>query len=171
MNMQIRHRHYIQKSEVKTLKEDFLKQYDETFLNQVFPKKANIELIQTEKGDTLYAINKELKIWKTEVDGYIPVLTFLLKHNVKMKTIVVDMGAIRYVTNGADVMVPGVTQIDQTIKKNDIVQIVDETHGRVLAVGKALYSADDMNSMKSGKIIKNLHTIQDAIWEFEKQFT
>lgn len=171
MHMQIKHRHYIQKSEVKTLKEDFLKQYDETFLNQVFPKKANIELIQTEKGDTLYVINKELKLWKKEGDGYIPVLTFLLNHNIKMKSIVVDMGAIRYVANGADVMIPGVTQIDQTIKKDDIVQIVDETHGRALAVGKALYNANDMNSKISGKVVKNLHTIQDAIWEFEKEFT
>ncbi|MFX0031687.1 MAG: PUA domain-containing protein [Candidatus Hodarchaeota archaeon] len=171
MKMQIKHRHYIQKSEVKILKEELLKQYDEEFLNQVFPKKAHIEVIQTEKGDTLYAINKELKIWKTEADGYIPVLTFLLKHKIKIKTIVVDMGAIRYVANGADVMRPGITQIDPTVKKNDIVQIVDETHDRAIAVGKAMYDAEEMNSMKSGKVVKNLHTIQDAIWEFEKEFT
>lgn len=171
MHMQIKHRHYIQKSEVKTLKEDFLKQYDEIFLNQLFPKKAKIELIQTEKGDILYAIDKELKIWKTDADGFIPVLTFLLNHKVNIKTIVVDMGAIRYVANGADIMRPGITQIDPSIEKNDIVQIVDETHNRAIAVGKALFNAEDMKSMNSGKVVKNLHTIQDAVWEFEKEFT
>ena len=62
--MHIKHRHYIQKSEIKALKENVLKQYDETFLNQVFPKKSSIEVIQTEKGDTLFVINKELKLWK-----------------------------------------------------------------------------------------------------------
>ena len=139
-------------------------------MNQVFPKKANIELIQTEKGDTLFVINKELKLWKTEDDGYIPVLTFLLNNKVKIKTIVVDMGAIRYVANGADVMRPGITQIDPAIKKNDIVQIVDETHDRAIAIGKAIYNAQEIEMRDSGKVIKNLHTIQDAIWEFEKEF-
>ena len=168
--MHIKHRHFIQKSEVKALKNDVLRQYDDTFLNQVFPKKASIELIQTEKGDILYAINKELKIWKTEEDGYIPVLTFLLNNKVKIKSIVVDMGAIRFVANSADVMRPGITHIDPTIKKNDIVQIVDETHDRAIAVGKAMYNAKEMETKKSGKVVKNLHTIQDEIWEFEKEF-
>lgn len=170
MIMHIKHRHFIQKSEIKALKEDVLKQYDETFLNQVFPKKSSIEVIQTEKGDTLFVINKELKLWKTEKDGYIPVLTFLLNNKVKIKTIVVDMGAIRYIANGADVMRPGITQIDPSIRKNDIVQIIDETHDRAIAVGKTMYNAKEIETRDSGKVVKNLHTIQDAIWEFEKEF-
>ncbi|MFX0178121.1 MAG: PUA domain-containing protein [Candidatus Hodarchaeota archaeon] len=168
--MYIKQRHYIQKSEIKALKEEVLKQYNEQFLNQLFPKKASIELIQTEKGDTLYAINKELKIWKTDEDGYIPVLTFLLNNKVKIKSIVVDMGAIRYVANGADVMRPGITRIDPSIKKDNIVQIIDETHDRTIAVGKAMYNAKEMEEMKEGKVVKNLHTIQDSIWKFEKEF-
>ncbi|MFX0060440.1 MAG: PUA domain-containing protein [Candidatus Heimdallarchaeota archaeon] len=168
--MHIKQRHYIQKSEIKALKEEVLKQYNEQFLNQLFPKKASIELIQTEKGDTLYAINKELKIWKTDEDGYIPVLTFLLNNKVKIKSIVVDMGAIRYVANGADVMRPGITRIDPSIKKDNIVQIIDETHDRTIAVGKAMYNAKEMEEMKEGKVVKNLHTIQDSIWKFEKEF-
>jgi PUA domain protein len=170
MNMNIKQRHYIQKSEIKALKEDVLKQYDEGFLTQVFPKKANIEVILTEKDDILYAINKELKLWKTEKDGYIPVLTFLLNNTVKIKPIVVDMGAIKYVANGADVMRPGITKIDPSIKKDDIVQIIDETHNRAIAVGKAMFNAKEMEEMKEGKVVENLHTIQDDVWKFEKQF-
>ncbi|MFW9781282.1 MAG: PUA domain-containing protein [Candidatus Heimdallarchaeota archaeon] len=49
--------------------------------------------------------------------------------------------------------------------------MVDETHNRAIAVGKALFNAEDMKSMNSGKVVKNLHTIQDAVWEFEKEFT
>jgi len=170
MIMNIKQRHYIQKSEIRALKDAVLSQYNEEFLNQVFPKKGRIELIQTEKGDMLYAINKELKIWKTEEDGFIPVLTFLLNNKVKIKSIVVDMGAIRYVANGADVMRPGITNIDPSIKKNDIVQIIDETHDRPIAVGKAMFNAKKMEEMKEGKVVKNLHTIQDSIWKFEKEF-
>jgi len=167
--MKIKQRHFIRKSELKPLKEEILKQYDEKFIDQIFPTKSNVELILTESGDTLYAVNNELKLWKSK-DGYIPVLTLLLNNKVDLKTIVVDFGAIRHVANGADIMRPGITNIDPSIKKGDIVRVEEETHHRALAVGRALFDAVDMESKDSGKVIKNIHTIQDPIWQFEKAF-
>lgn len=167
--MKIKHRHFIRKSDLKPLKDEILKQYEQKFVDQIFPKKSNVEVIQTEAGDTLYAINNVLKLYKSK-DGYIPVLTLLLNNQVNLKAIVVDFGAIRYVANGADVMRPGITKIDPSIKKGDIVEIREETKNRALAVGKAIYDAHDMELKNSGKVVKNLHTIQDSIWEFEKEF-
>ena len=167
--MHIKQRHYIQKSQIKELKDDILKQYDLNFINQIMPPKARIELIQTDAGDILYAINKILKLWKSK-DGYIPVLTLLLNNQVDLKKIVVDKGAIRFVTNGADIMRPGITKIDPLIKKDEIVVIVDENHNRALAVGKAMFDAEEMEEKSSGKVILNLHTIKDSVWEFEKEF-
>lgn len=169
MDMHIKQRHFIQKSQIKELKDDILKQYDQNFITQIFPKKARIEVIQTDAGDTLYAINDVLKLWKSK-HGYIPVLTLLLDKRVNLKKIVVDMGAIKYVANSADIMRPGVTKIDPSIKKNDIVVIVDETHDRALAIGKAMYDANEMEKVTTGKVVLNLHTIQDSVWEFEKNF-
>jgi len=167
--MNIKQRHFIQKSQIRELQDDLLNQYDEKFVAQIFPKKARIELIQTDAGDTLYAVNKVLKLWKSK-EGYIPVLTLLLNKQVDLKKIVVDKGAIRFVTNAADVMRPGITHIEPSIKKGDIVVIVDENHDRALAVGKAMFDAKEMENKNSGKVVKNLHTIQDNVWEFEKQF-
>ena len=168
--MNIKQRHFINKTQIKELKEEILPQYDEKFLTQIFPKKCKIELILTEDGDTLYAVNNILKLWKSK-EGYIPVLTLLLNKQVDLKTVVVDMGAIKFLTlNKADVMRPGITKIDPQIKKGDIIQIVDETHNRALALGKALFDANAMESKTSGKVIKNLHTIKDNVWKFEKQF-
>ena len=167
--MKIKHRHFIRKSELKPVKDEILKQYSQKFIDQIFPKKSNVEVIQTEAGDTLYVVNNELKLWKSK-DGYIPVLTLLLNKRIDLKTIVVDFGAVRYVANGADVMRPGITKIDPSVKKGDIVQIIEETQNRALAVGKAMLDAPEMESKTSGKVVKNLHTIQDSIWEFEKEF-
>ena len=167
--MNIRNRHFIKHSEIKKLKEVILTQYDDKFINQIFPGKCTVEVINTEAGDTLYAVNKELKLWKSK-EGYIPVLTLLLDNKVDLKIIVVDKGAIRFVTNGADIMRPGITEIDASIKKGDIMQIVDENHKRPLAVGKALFNAKEMEAKTSGKVVKNLHTIQDSVWNFEKNF-
>jgi len=167
--MKIRQRHFIKSSEIRLLKEEILKEHSSDFVNQIFPKKCRVELILTEKGDILYAINNVLKLWKSN-EGYIPVLTLLLKNKVNLKTIVVDMGAVRFVTNGADIMRPGITKIDPLIKKGELLKIVDEKNNRALAVGKAMFNAKEMEEKTSGKVIKNLHTIKDDIWQFEKQF-
>ena len=167
--MNIKQRHFIKHTEIRDLKDDILEQYSEDFVNQIFPKKCNVEVILTEAGDTLYAINNELKLWKS-TEGYLPVLTLLLNNKVDLKTVIVDMGAVRFVTNGADVMRPGITKIDPSIKKGDILQIKDETHNRALAVGKAMFNAKEMEAKTSGKVIKNLHTIKDSVWKFEKTF-
>lgn len=167
--MKIRQRHFIKSSEIKLLKEEILKEHSKDFVNQIFPKKCQVELILTEKGDALYAINNVLKLWKSS-EGYIPVLTLLLENKVKLKTIIVDMGAVRFVVNGADIMRPGITEIDPQIKKGELVKIVDEKNNRALAVGKAMFDAKEIEAKSLGKVIKNLHTITDNIWQFEKQF-
>ena len=167
--MYIKQRHFIQKSQIKELQDDISEHYDEQFVAQIFPKKAKVEIIQTDAGDTLYAVNKVLKLWKSK-EGYIPVLTLLLNKQVELKKIVVDKGAIRFVTNAADVMRPGITHIEPSIKKGDIVVIVDENHDRALAIGKAMLNAKQMQETKTGKVVKNLHTIQDNVWKFEKEF-
>jgi PUA-domain protein len=169
MHMHIKQRHFIQKSQIRELKEDIRKQFEQKFIDQIFPKKSQVEVIQTDAGDTLYAINNVLKLWKSK-HGYIPVLTLLLEKKVDLKKIVVDKGAIRFVANSADVMRPGITRIDPSIKKDDIIVIVDETHDRALAIGKAIFDANEMEKIRSGKVVLNLHTIQDSVWEFEKGF-
>ena len=167
--MKIKQRHFIKSSEIKILKDEIIKHYDQGFVEAIFPKKARVEVIQTDAGDTLYAVNKVLKLWKSN-EGYIPVLTLLLNKQVDLKKIVVDKGAIRFVTNAADVMRPGITYIEPSIKKGNIVVIVDENHHRALAVGKAMFDAKEMEDKNSGKVVKNLHTIQDNVWKFEKEF-
>ena len=167
--MKIKQRHFIKSSEIKILKDEILKQYDQKFIESLFPKKARVELILTDLGDLLYAINNILALWKSN-DGYLPVLTLLLNKRVEMKKVVVDQGAIKFIANSADVMIRGVTHIEPSIKKGNIVVIVDENHDRALAIGKAMFDAKEMEDKNSGKVVKNLHTIQDNVWKFEKEF-
>jgi predicted ribosome-associated RNA-binding protein Tma20 len=80
--MNIRQRHFIKHSEIKQLKDEIIKQYDKDFLNELIPKKANVEYILAENDDEFYAINKELKLWKSKKDGYIPVLSLLIEGSI-----------------------------------------------------------------------------------------
>ena len=78
------------------------------------------------------------------------------------------MGAVKFVVNGADIMRPGITHIDDDVTKNGIVAIVDERHGKPLAVGISQLSAIDLRNASSGKVIKSLHYVNDPLWDFGK---
>lgn len=99
-------------------------------------------------------------------DMYLPFLseTELLK---KFPKVIVDAGAIKFVCNGANVMRPGIRNHTE-FKKDDLVCVVEETHNKFLAIGKALVSSIDMPSITKGEIIKNLHYISDRYWEAAK---
>ena len=77
------------------------------------------------------------------------------------------LGAIRFVSNGADIMSPGIVDADENIKPNDIVFIVDETHKKPLAVGLSLITGPEMVENDSGKAIETKHFVGDKIWNFE----
>jgi len=93
----------------------------------------------------------------------VPTLKLMLRHKF-LKEIVVDMGAVRFVINGADVMRPGIKHIEEGIKKEDFVVIVDETHKKPLAIGVAAFDSEEMKKLEKGKVIENLHHVGDEIW-------
>jgi PUA-domain protein len=78
--------------------------------------------------------------------------------------VIVDMGAIPYVCNGADVMAPGITDMDP-FEVGDLIVVRDVTHGKALAIGKALKSSFDIEARRKGKVIKNLHYVGDNLWK------
>ena len=103
------------------------------------------------------------KVEFIEKDGkIIPFLGGSIVEN--LPTVTVDMGAIRFVCNGADIMAPGITDLDD-FSENDIVVVRDNTHGKPLAVGAALKSSDEINSLRKGRVVSNLHYVGDPIWE------
>ncbi len=94
----------------------------------------------------------------------VPTLKYLQKHD-RLKIIVVDMGAVKFVVNGADIMRPGIVDISDGINKDDFIVIVDENNQKPLAVGIALLNSEDMLKADSGKVIKNIHYVGDDLWK------
>ncbi|MCH8519399.1 MAG: hypothetical protein LAT82_01450 [Nanoarchaeota archaeon] len=80
------------------------------------------------------------------------------------KTITIDVGAVPFLLKGADMMRPGITNIDNLIKKDDIIIIVDEVKGLRIGIGQSLYDSVQIKEMKSGKIIKTLHYFKDDFY-------
>ena len=141
----------------------------EDVVGKILTKKSKVERIKIGNKETLYAINDVLALWHTQDDEIIPLLSFLMKKDVEWKSIIVDKGAIKFMSKGADVMRPGITSIDPTIAKGDIVLIKDPIHGKVLSIGKAMFGADEMEKKDGGKVLKCVHSLTDSIYEFSKK--
>ncbi len=89
----------------------------------------------------------------------------LQKYRPEHRYVTVDMGAVRFVTNGADVMGPGITEADDGISEGDMVWIRDEKNRVPLAVGIALRDTEGIRSKEKGKAIRMLHYVGDKLWK------
>jgi len=125
-----------------------------------------MEIIETNQDVHLYLVDKEPVI--LEKGGILfPSLRGALSHSFPQKRIVVDMGAVPYVVNGADIMRPGVVDVTPDVTAGKPVQIVEERHGKPLALGIALFDAADLLAQEKGKIARTWHHVGDDIWNLE----
>ena len=81
-------------------------------------------------------------------------------------TVQVDMGAVPYVCNGANVMSAGINDASKEIVKGQYVWIREESHHKPLGVVKALLDRNEMLSLDKGKAIQAFHYIGDKIWSY-----
>ena len=160
--MEISKRHAMRKSDFKELKEKLRTVLGDE-VDSLFKKGA--ELIIADIGE-FYAENKKILAFKIG-DKILPSLRVLNEGLVTLPKVTVDMGAVRFVTNGADIMAPGITEISEDLKAGTIIMIVDENFGKSLAVGELLFDGKEIKAMTKGKAVKNIHYVNDAIWNIE----
>jgi PUA domain protein len=86
-------------------------------------------------------------------------------HPPEKHVVTVDTGAISFVSDGADIMRPGITDADDDIAAGDLVAINEEAHGKFLAIGRAKTDGDDMVG-ESGKVVESIHYVGDDLFEF-----
>ncbi|MFB6138547.1 MAG: RNA-binding protein [Halobacteriaceae archaeon] len=87
-------------------------------------------------------------------------------HEPERGVVTVDAGAVSFVSDGADVMRPGITEADPGIEAGDVVVVVEETHGKALAVGRARVDGTEMEG-EEGKVVDSLHHVGDELFEFD----
>jgi PUA domain protein len=129
-----------------------------------FPKIKNVKVHQI-LDDAQIITGAGIKILKVNED-YLPFLseTETLK---KFPNVMVDMGAVKFMCKGANVMRPGIKKYTE-FEKDSLVCIVEESQHKFLAVGKSLVSSSELENMEKGEVIKNIHYISDRFWEVGK---
>ena len=86
----------------------------------------------------------------------------------KFANVTVDMGAVRFMCKGANVMRPGIIN-NTKFNIGDIVCIIEESQHKFLAVGHAIVSSEQLKDMPRGEVIKNMHYVSDKNWELVKE--
>ncbi|MCK4424321.1 RNA-binding protein, partial [Candidatus Bathyarchaeota archaeon] len=127
---------------------------------------VDVELVETDFAE-VFLINGRPLLVKAG-NAFFPTLVFNEFFALAPK-VVVDMGAVPHVCNGADVMAPGIIRFEGEFKDGDLVFVVDERHGKLLAVGEAVYDVDVAKTVRRGMVVKNIHFVGDNVWNFMKK--
>jgi len=151
---------HLKDKEVKQILREFTQRYptSEPFLCAV----NDVEEQTVGKGEVYFLDGRALFL-RTE-SGLLPSLKFDEVMS-SLPKVVVDMGAVAHVANGADIMRPGIRAIPNDFKKGDLLLIVDEKFGKNIALGIADFDSNVMKSVNKGKVIKNIHFVGDDFWK------
>ncbi|RLI34431.1 RNA-binding protein [Candidatus Bathyarchaeota archaeon] len=132
-----------------------------TNIAESMPKKPSVEVVE-EASFKLYLVEGEPLL--VEMNGkFFPYLS-RVKVLKGLPRVVVDRGAVPHVCNGADVMRPGIVRIEGEFEAGSLVVIVDELHGKPLALGLSLHSSREILKAEKGKMVETIHHVGDKIW-------
>lgn len=162
MDMKIKNRHRVKTKDITPL----LEHLHTWFPQFTFSKDAVIEHGRIDSTDVIL-VNGRIIFFKFEGKFYFT-LEGVAQYQLSDKYVYVDMGAVRFVTNGADIMAAGIVDADVSVVPKDMVWIGDETHHKPLAVGIATATGEDMINQQKGKVIKNIHYVGDWLWDVIK---
>ncbi len=158
--MSIKRRYHLRKVLLKQLTREVVERFGKPAAELL---KGPIEVLELEEGKEIILAAGEALLFRLS-DKIFPILKSL--NRIPLKRVVVDMGAVPHVANGADVMAPGVVSADGEVTPGEGVAVVDERHGKPIAVGQALVPGVEMQGPR-GEVIKNLHHVGDEIWRFQ----
>jgi len=155
-------RHFIKVKDFRRLLESLPKPLGGRLL-QGLPKKFNVEVGEAEEGFKVYLVDGK-PLLLVDGDGRVmPPLT-ASESLAMLPRVVVDRGAIPHICNGADVMRPGIVQVEGEFDGKSLVVVVDVDHRKPLALGVALLSSREVRRCEKGKMVKTIHYVGDKIW-------
>jgi PUA domain protein len=132
----------------------------------IIPKIKNIKAYEIEK-------NRKLLIHEDNFAAVLideVILPFLGNNNLveSFPYVLIDMGAVRYICNGANIARPGIIKFESFLK-DKIVIVKDIDYQKPLAVGISLCDSKTGMALSKGHIINNMHYVGDKFWNLYKE--
>ncbi|MEF8880057.1 MAG: RNA-binding protein [Candidatus Thermoplasmatota archaeon] len=157
--MDLKNRHPLNKKQIREIDSVLQKSFNQSFLD----KKDVVEIGDFNSKQIILV--DQVPCFIEYKEGFVFTIQGVEKFKPSHNYVIVDMGAVGFVTNGADVMAPGIVDADETIEEGDQAWVCDERHKKPLAVGFALCSGEKMKNKNKGKTIKVVHFVGDKVWK------
>ncbi|MDO9538041.1 MAG: RNA-binding protein [Thermoplasmata archaeon] len=156
--LRLRRRNRLRRKEVESLASEL----DLTMGTQTFQPTDAVETGEAGGNNVVIFKGKPVAIFMNEQ----PFLTVqgILNFGAVKRYVTVDMGAVKFLANGADVMAPGIVDADPEIKEGMGVWVRDQNNLRPLLVGIALMDGPVMKAAQGGKAVKTVHYVGDKLW-------
>jgi PUA domain protein len=158
-------RHFLRERETEQILQELSRQLREKTAQQL-GLAPPIELAEI-KSTQIFIVNGKPLL--ARLDGILSPTLVFVEIFPYLPKVIVDMGAVPYVCNGADVMAPGVVRVEGDFRERDILLVEDERHEKPLAIGVALFDSEHVGRLTEGKIVKNIHYVGDKLWDLLKR--
>lgn len=170
--MRIKHRTLLRTKELRLLWNRFEAQPD--LIHRAFgdppSDKVPVERVILDDKTALYLVQAELWLVMQQ-ELVFPGLPALFSENVQLPKVVVDMGAVKHIANGADVMAPGIFDLDKNLAEGDLAVVIDQKNLLPLAVGRMLLLPAVILETNRGRAIETLHYVGDHLWKLAKELS
>ncbi|MFQ3319057.1 MAG: PUA-domain protein [Natronomonas sp.] len=157
--MDVKSRHHLRSDEIQELEEDLA---DHLGVDLDGDDYERVEFDDTDREVVL--VDGEPLVASFDGDLFLTVRG-ANEHPPDRHVVTVDAGAISFVSDGANIMRPGITGATNDIDPGDLVIVVEETHDKALAVGRAEAAGEEMVG-DAGKVVENCHHVGDELYEF-----
>ncbi|MDR1954795.1 MAG: RNA-binding protein [Candidatus Methanoplasma sp.] len=158
-DIRIRKRKRMRNKEIKAISA----QLEEALGVPVFTEDDPVDFAESSDFDLLFVGGDILGL----VYEGVPFLTVrgIIKYRPLKRYATVDMGAVPFITNGADCMGPGIVEADPSISAGDLVWIRDIKNKVPIAVGVSERNGAELIEKMPGKAIRCIHNVGDKLWK------
>ncbi|MEM3852057.1 MAG: PUA domain-containing protein [Methanomassiliicoccales archaeon] len=162
--LRIRRRHRLREKEVEALAANL----DNLMGTRTFSTRDKIEVAE------VYGLEQSIFLLDNDIvaiefkGGPFLYIAGILRYGATRRFVTVDMGAVPFVTNGADIMGPGIVDGDHAVREGETVWIRDVKYGKPLAIGSAIVNGDMFGTKKAGKFVLSHFHIGDRLWKLSQ---
>ncbi|UPM42110.1 RNA-binding protein [Halocatena salina] len=158
--MEVKSRHHLRSDAIERIETNLADSLGVDIEGETF---EHVEF--TDSETELVLVNDDPLITYFGANGSEPFLTVrgANAYPPQRRVVTVDAGAVSFVSDGADVMRPGIADADTTIDAGDLVVITEQSHGKALAIGRSRVEGTELQG-DSGKVVDSLHHVGDELY-------
>ncbi|KAL2221312.1 putative PUA RNA binding domain protein [Thermoascus aurantiacus ATCC 26904] len=168
----------VKSSVQRGLRAKFVETYPgfEPYIDEVLPKKAQLDAVKLPNHATLYTIDTNPLFYQPPNNDapLVPHLRLLHQFPDALPTVQIDRGAIRFVLSGAALMAPGLTSpggrlpdAEHALQAGQVVAVRAEGKEEICLVGPLKMGTEEMKQKGKGVVMDEGHYLGDGLWRLK----